>query len=328
MRQYPDRVPVTLPFLAYGAKLLGFSIKEFNTDPKKRVKSVLATYEMFHPDTVGSALVASALIVGSLGGEVEFPEDGAPYLKGRILEEKSDLVKLGTPDAERDERLPFYQEVCGRIVSEIKDCGVGGSIAAPWSVAMLIRGTEDLIYDTVDDPDFVHELMRFTTELVKGYGVALRETGVGIGFNDPSAGCSVVSPIIYRNFVKPYHEELVNFFKERNTGIGLHICGYTDPIMEDMVSLGVNSVSIDGPSSLKKLVEVSQKKVIIRGNVATELFLEGTKKQIEAAVKECIDIAAKDSGYILSSGCAIPLNTPIENIRYFMEAGRKYGRYG
>lgn len=34
----------------------------------------------------------------------------------------------------------------------------------------------DLIYDTVDDPQFVHELLHFTTEYVKMLGEAIAET--------------------------------------------------------------------------------------------------------------------------------------------------------
>jgi uroporphyrinogen decarboxylase len=98
--------------------------------------------------------------------------------------------------------------------------------------------------------------------------------------------------------------------------------------MEDMVSVGVELISIDSPSSLKKMVEVSQNKVMIMGNVPTEVLLGGSKEEIEAAVKGCIDIAAKDSGYVLSAGCAVPLDSPVENIRYFMDAGFKYGLYG
>lgn len=32
-------------------------------------------------------------------------------------------------------------------------------------------------------------------------------------------------------------------------------------------------------------------------------------------------------GYILSTGCQIPMHTPIENIEMFMEAGKTYGKY-
>ena len=75
------------------------------------------------------------------------------------------------------------------------------------------------------------------------------------------------------------------------------------------------------------MVEVSQKRVAIRGNLASGLFGEGTKEQIKEAVKNCIDTAARGGAYILSPGCSIPDDTPLENIRYFWEAAQEYGRY-
>ena len=48
---------------------------------------------------------------------------------------------------------------------------------------------------------------------------------------------------------------------------------------------------------------------------------------MEAAVKECVDTAAKGSKYILCSGCDIPLNSHKEIVSWFMGAADKYGRY-
>ena len=107
----------------------------------------------------------------------------------------------------------------------------------------------------------------------------------------------------------------------------MHICGYIDPIMEDVISTGVTAISIDEASSLKKMVEVAKGKAEVIGNVPTSLFLDGTKEDMEKAVKNCIEVAAKGSGYILASGCEIPDISPIENVRNFFEAGYKYGRY-
>jgi uroporphyrinogen decarboxylase len=169
--------------------------------------------------------------------------------------------------------------------------------------------------------------MRFTTEWVKISIAMVRETGVGIGMGEASASCSVISPKIYRAFIKPYHEEISNYFKERKLYVSLHICGYIDPIMEDVLETGIGMISIDSPSSLGKLVELAQGKAVIMGNVPTLLFAEGTKQQMEAAVKECVDTAAKGSKYILCSGCDIPLNSNREIVDCFMEAANKYGRY-
>jgi uroporphyrinogen decarboxylase len=204
---------------------------------------------------------------------------------------------------------------------------VGASAEGPWTLATNLRGTENLIYDTVDDPDFVHELLRFTTQWVKVWLPVIGDTGVGVSLGEAAASCGVISPQIYRTFVKPYHQELVTYFGQRNLHLMLHMCGYIDPIMEDVVDTGVASLSIDSPSSLRKLVELSRRRVVIIGNVPTLLFAEGTKEQMEAAVKECIDIAAEGSGYILCSGCEIPLNSRKENIDYFMQAARNHGRY-
>jgi len=97
--------------------------------------------------------------------------------------------------------------------------------------------------------------------------------------------------------------------------------------MEDVLETGIGMISIDSPSSLKKLVELAEGKAVIMGNVPTLLFAEGTKQQMEAAVKECVDTAAKGSKYILCSGCDIPLNSNREIVDCFMEAANKYGRY-
>ena len=324
--QYADRVPATVMFGPYAAKLAGYTLLEFHTDAGKNVKSHVCACETFHPDNTGISgdvyLEAEAL-----GAQVEFSEDATPHIKNHVLEDKANLAKLSIPDPRKAERLCWYLEICERLKSEIPDMSWGGGTAGPWTLAANLRGLDSLIFDTVDDPNFVHELMRFNTELTKIWISAIRETGVGAGMGEASASCNVISPKIYRTFVKPYHEEIISYFKERKLHISLHICGYIDPIMEDVVDTGISMISIDSPSSLSKLVSLSQGKVVLMGNVKTTLFSEGTREEMEAAVRECIDIAAKGSKYILCSGCDIPIDSRQENISYFMEAAEKYGHY-
>jgi uroporphyrinogen decarboxylase len=137
----------------------------------------------------------------------------------------------------------------------------------------------------------------------------------------------VISPKIYREFVKPYHQEVVDYFQSRGTLITFHICGYLDPIMEDLASTGIDGMSIDEKSSLKKMFEVSRGNIVVLGNVPPILFANGTKEEIEAAVKECLETAAGEKGFILASGCGIPPQSPRENLEHFVAAAEKYGRY-
>ncbi|MFC2021615.1 uroporphyrinogen decarboxylase family protein [Chloroflexota bacterium] len=323
--QYLEAVPVSVNPGTYSAKIGGCTIREFETDAGKSAKAQIAAYEILKPDTA-SVTLGMSVFAEAVGSEIEFPENAFSLIKGHFLEDKASLAKLKIPDPKHDKRLPCLLEVCERVKSAITDAPVGASAGGPWNLAADLRGIETLIYDTVDDPTFVHELMRFGTEAVKVWGSAVRETGIGLGMGEASASCSVISPTIYREFIKPYHIELVNYFRERKTRISLHICGYIDPIMEDILSLGLGSISIDSPSSLKTLVELSRKEPLIIGNVNTSLFSEGTKEEIEATVKECLRIAAPGGKYLLNSGCVLPFNTTLDRTQYYMEVARKYSR--
>ena len=94
-----------------------------------------------------------------------------------------------------------------------------------------------------------------------------------------------------------------------------------------MVETGAAAISVDEPTNLAKAIEVARGKAVVIGNVSTNLFLSDTKDDMERAVKNCIDIAAHNSGFILASGCEVPGIAPTEKIQWFMDAARKFGKY-
>jgi uroporphyrinogen-III decarboxylase len=60
--------------------------------------------------------------------------------------------------------------------------------------------------------------------------------------------------------------------------------------------------------------------------VDTNIFFSGSKEDMESAIKQCLEIAPRDSGYILASGCEVPGIAPPEKIDWFMEIANKLGR--
>jgi len=80
---------------------------------------------------------------------------------------------------------PKYRRICLR--------GHSG----PWNIAMHLRGAESLLMDTATDPKFVHELMKFATEVVREMGDALIEAGFSPSLGEAAASCSLISPRIY-----------------------------------------------------------------------------------------------------------------------------------
>ena len=324
-RTIADRIPMGIIVGPFTAKVGGYSLKDYLNDSRKLAGATIAAYELFRHDSVSLSLDIFKE-AESVGAELEFFDDSVPQVKRHVLAQKSALSSLKLPRPESSGRIPLYLEACRSVANTLKDCALSGNVSGPWTVAANLRGAQELIFDTMDDPTFVEELMKFTTEVTKILGSGILETGLSLGMGEAASSCSLISPAIYRRFIKPCHQEIVQFFRERKAGLSLHVCGYIDPIMEDLVDLGIVALSLDSPSSLRRMVEISQKKIVLVGNVATSLFVNGTKEEMEAAVQECIRVAAAGGAYIVSSGCELPYNATREKVQFFIQAAREYGK--
>ena len=325
-RQYADRIPTTVLIGPYCSRIAGYTVKEILTDARKSADAHLAFYNRFQPDSV---IVYNDIYLEAeaVGCEMEFPEDRISNPKSLLLEEKSDLAKLSIPDPKKDGRLPYFLELCERVSADVKKtAAMGLGHSGPWNLAMHLRGAENLMMDTVDDPDFVHELMGFTTQVVQSLGETLIEAGFSPSIGEAYASCSLISPKIYKDFIKPYHKKLCSDFKARGGFLALHICGLIDPIMEDIIETGISFFSLDAPSSLEKFEEVVGKKIVVMGNVPTTHFSTGSREDMEAAVRHCIETAAEGSGYILSSGCEIPIDSTEDRVEHYFRYSHEYGR--
>lgn len=306
------------------AQLVGATIREFILDPKIFVKAQVAAYERYKPDIVvmQGDLLADA---EAMGNELRFPQDGLCISTKVALEDKGKLNSLKIPDPTRDGRMPNYLEVLSETKKIISDAAVSSVIAGPWTIAVGLREAERLLRDAMKDADYVHELMRFCTQASINFGEAVYPLKVGLSYSEAPASCSLISPRIYREFIFPYHKEIVDHFKAKKVGLGLHICGYTDPILQDMVKTGAGNISIDAPTDLSKAVEVTRGKSVLIGNVDTNLFFSGTRDDMKQAMQNCMAVAPHDSGYVLASGCEVPGVAPPEKIDWFMELAEELG---
>ncbi len=69
-------------------------------------------------------------------------------------------------------------------------------------------------------------------------------------------------------------------------------------------------------------------RVCLRGNLDSEgVLLKGTPSDVDRAVRETILTAGPGGGFILGCSDTISTDMPIENVRAFFGAGRKYGNY-
>src|SRR2546430_14195906 len=140
-----------------------------------------------------------------------------------LQDHKARLAKLALPVASKTARLPGCLEQCEALVRAKPPTAIGAVAVGPWTIAMLLRNPETMLLDTFEDPTFIHDLMRVTTDFCKVWGDAITKTGIGLSFSEPTASISLISPDNYRDFVAPYHKDLVDYFKAKKVGVTTQI---------------------------------------------------------------------------------------------------------
>ncbi|NIO03556.1 MAG: hypothetical protein GTN74_02790, partial [Proteobacteria bacterium] len=169
LADYIPAYPITGQF---NAQLVGATVKEFLTEAKTFVRAQIASYDRFGPDI--TVMMGDLLMeVEALGNRIRFPRDGMCVSETLALAEKSSLSKLTVPNPYQDARMPNYLEACREAKGQLQDCPVSGVIAGPWSIGVGLRGATELLRDSLKDGGYVHELMRFTTEVAISFGEAV-----------------------------------------------------------------------------------------------------------------------------------------------------------
>lgn len=335
-RSFADRVPAYPIVGSFAGTLDGLSIEEYCTDVPRAIKAMLNYFERYQPDIV-LAYNDLAKEAEAFGCRVKYSDYVVPSIDRHVLQEdKAALARITLPDPYKTARLPGFLEQCEALVRARFPAALGAVAVGPWTIAMLMRNPEVMLMDTFEDPQFIHALMRVTTDFCKTWGEAIVKTGIGLSYSDPTASISLISPDNYREFVAPYHKEVVDHFKAKKVGVTVHICGTTYPIYEDLIGCGFTAVSFDldqqaDPAlhvdQLARFMDVSHGRIAAIGNVDATKFETATKEEIQADVRRCIDTAARRSAWVLSTSCEIPPRSKPEIVSWFMEAAREYGRY-
>ena len=101
-------------------------------------------------------------------------------------------------------------------------------------------------------------------------------------------------------------------------------------LVEKMVRSGVHGVSLDSPDVGVDLAAVAKglpEGIVAIGNVNPATTMRfGSPTEVRRQVDQLLKSMESFPNFILSTGCDLPQETPVENIRVFMEAGRAWKR--
>ncbi len=194
--------------------------------------------------------------------------------------------------------------------------------------AHFLRGLDYLLMDLHLNPQFVHDLLDNILKFLLGNVSQLAELGVdGIFLSDDYGHqhSLLMSPDHWREFIKPRLRKLFARIKAEGLFAFLHSCGNVSEIVPDLVEIGLDVLHPIQPEAMDiaSLKANYGDKLAFYGGISTQQTLpRGTPEEIEAEVRQTVQLMAKGGGYILAPGITLQGDIPLENILAFVRAAQ------
>ena len=209
---------------------------------------------------------------------------------------------------------------------------VWGDQAGCWQHACCLMDVQELILEALDNPDWVHRLLRalqekklrFVAESLQGAKFDLIETGGG------AASDTVISPAMHEEFCLPYDREVHRALHDIGLKATYHTCGGQMHLLDLIVRNETDaSETLAPPGTGGNVAEPAKVRQAFAGRVAMiggmdqlNILTDGTKEQIGAEVRRLFEGFGRDGGYVLSCSDHF-FETPRENLVAYAEAARQ-----
>ncbi len=342
MFQEPDRMPVFMQIHDHAARVAGITLREMCTDYKKALYAGLYAAIRYKLDTAAAAADAYNFEAEALGAKILFPEDSFPVILEPLIKEPGDLEKLDIPDFNKAKRGPYIIEGIKLSLETLEEYAMPFSVAcAPWSLAVQLRGFNNLVRDTRKNPEFAHKILDFSEDVIEAFVKTQQEAIGPIGgipvfpvMADAFSCIPPTSPKLVYDYIIPHTADIIKRLGMAWWAGGFPVVQIPDweRIVEDVV---MKSGTFIGtivmlesdwlpPEKIKKISNRLHKPWLF--GTRAGLISKGTPQEIENYVKGTIKILGPGGGCMLI-GDQIPRDTPPENLETFVNSIKKYGKY-
>jgi len=325
-----DRIPCNAMLSEHAALVLGVTATEYSHSASLMARGQIAAWRLYGHDgvAVGPTLPGFAEAAGS---KLAFPEASNPYVAEPAIKQPADIERLPQVDPRRSGRFPLFLEALAQLVHDVgAEVPVSAGLGGPFTTAANLRGTEHFLRDITRDPDFARRLLDYSLGIMLDFVRVAAELPIGFNLADPVSSGTMVSSKVYRELALPYQQRLISeIIALTGRPPVLHICGNTRRIWPEMAATGAGMLSLDDVIDLEEAKAAVGDRIVLSGNVRpTASMYLGTPQTVEENVKECLRKAwDTPKGFMLSTGCGLPVNSPPNNVHALVNAARNYGRY-
>ena len=197
-------------------------------------------------------------------------------------------------------------------------------------LSIMVRSCNDFTIDLFRHPDDVEAACKALREPLFELGSLLAAlSGVKrIFLGGSRTSASFISPRLFEKFALPEWEAACDYFIRRGFTLILHFDGEWTPFFHYLRDLprGKCVMNLDGTSDIFKAREVLGDRMCIMGDVPATMLKLGEPEEVDEYCRRLIEELGQDGGFILSSGCTIPVDAKPENVAAMLQSVKKYGK--
>ena len=204
----------------------------------------------------------------------------------------------------------------------------GFDVSHSWAV-----GTETFLMAMIEDPDWCVDM--FNTYL--DMDIALFEKVLDAGYTMDSIRWpddmgykqnQFFSVNTYRELLKPVHKRAVDWAHSKGIKAHIHSCGDINPLIPELIDIGVDAVNPLEVKAGMNPVELKQKygdKLVFHGGINAVLWDD--RDAILTEIDKTVPKMMENGGYIFSSDHSIPSSVSTENFKAIIARVKEIGKY-
>jgi uroporphyrinogen decarboxylase len=253
-----------------------------------------------------------------LGCRLKFPEDEPPAVAEPALsdEEKIDDLFEGKIVGGR---MPLFAEVVQGLKASL-DMPVCTYVIGPFTLAGQVMDLNLAMKATRKKPEMLHHLLSRCSDLIMNYTRLLTNAGADlVCILEPSA--MMISASQFQEFSSHYCKQIIS--DNASAMNVLHICGDTNHLIAEMETTGAEGLSLDSQVDIPAVHDRLAGETVLIGNVnPVDEIMFGTPESVRGKSEQLFR-AMEGKNFILSTGCDVPQNAPLENIKAMISVKRK-----
>ena len=324
----------------HSARLAGVSSKRFFTDADTFARVQILASEFYGFDTTINFWDVYNIEAEALGQKIVYHPRGIPDVDRTrpLISEPSDLDRITPPDPDKSGRMPWVRQI-NKIFMDMTGRPNQVYFTAPFSLAVNIRGYENLVLDMSRRPRFVHRLLEFLCDDVIAPYIETMRNDIGnpdllLDGRDAWASPPLITLDMMDEYIVTYTERLrarlgkmvvtrgnwgdaqsgnpERFFTQK-----LKCCPYALSVLDP-------DLYLVGPARVKKFADDAN--VPVTAGVDATLLREGPVEAIVERIKLYIDEMARDGRCMIHLN-QIPAETPPDHIHAAVSACHTFGRH-